>query len=515
MKTLLANAPVLSAAQVPSADMAFDEYMASIVAQLPTNAGLSMLQGPQNSQVSFFFKNSADGAINSNFYNDLLAPRYEGRGTYNGVDQVATASSMFSSAYQQLYLSLRYQLSSKDLAAYQLAQAAVNTDMRGLVGPWNKWVAAVGANLTPPPPKLDDTDMESALATLTFYMFNTWLSDSFKAKVKADPDYPYQHMNNFNQIFGEMPMGMPGTILTSITVVFQALASAGGLIAKMSNGTQYIEGIRNNLLNPKKENGGMTLEGSPNMVPGWTFTPNDPSKLVGILASTPPRGKLTYSAHVARTATNTLSVHASTGAGISIPVLDFFSIGVQGGASAGIMNQSFAGSSFDIEVVFNNPTVQPVLSMEPMLYDPATQMGWMDVNPIKEAIANGSNSDVTGFVFSGGVPKFNFGKGGDLGYINSAVVSQFMQLRLTFNNCTTSSVQSFFDTHLKTTVSFLGIPLGGASSSTHASHSYENVTANSVTVVIEPNPPGYLPGSANINDSLCALVAVGVTYPFA
>jgi len=505
----------VAAATVPPTDQVFDEYMSNIVAQMPTHSGLAVLQGVANSQVSFAFKSSATDEVNNNFYNNLLAPRYEGQPQLYGVGQVKQSSSTFINAYQQLYASLTYQLSQADQAHYNSAMAAVNNKMRTLVPLFNKWVQAVGASMTPPVKELNGQDMEAALMQLTAVMNGPWLGDGYAAKLKADPNYPYQHMTDFNQIYGNIPLSVPTTVTDAISSVWTDQGIVGGLVAKKALAVQTIASINNNLAHASADNGGMQLATSHDFVPGWTFQPSDPTPITTLLGSNPPQGSLTYKTQVTRSASNSLSVHSSTGGGISIPFLDFFSFGVSGGASASIFDQSYAGSSFEVEVVVNNPTVNPMLTMKPLLYDSSTQSGWLDVDPINEARKNGSNTDVTGYVFTGGVPSFDFDEGGDLGFISAAVLSQFLEINITFSNCDSQSVQKFFEAHISSSVSFLGIPLGGASASSSYSSSYSNQSKDAVTVTLRPNPPGYTPGTSSIDDSLCALVAVGVTYPFA
>jgi len=48
---------------------------------------------------------------------------------------------------------------------------------------------------------------------------------------------------------------------------------------------------------------------------------------------------------------------------------------------------------------------------------------------------------------------------------------------------------------------------------TNDSYSYSSKTESTITVTLKPNPPGYIPGTSDITQSLCQLIAVGVTYP--
>ena len=136
----------------------------------------------------------------------------------------------------------------------------------------------------------------------------------------------------------------------------------------------------------------------------------------------------------------------------------------------------------------------------------------MNADSVLNAIKNGSTTDVTGYVFDG-KPSFDFGKDGNFGYINTLVYSQFFEIEIVFEQCESKKVEKYFEQHSSSSISFLGIPLGGASESSSYSYSYSSKTESTITVILKPNPPGYISGTSDITQSLCQLIAVGVTYP--
>ncbi|NVJ71580.1 MAG: hypothetical protein HWE08_14565 [Alphaproteobacteria bacterium] len=510
----LKSAKALSATEDPTSQV-YAEYMANIIKQMPNPGALTLLTGTANAQASFYFKSPTTSEINDNLYNNILSPRAAGMGQQYGINQAKLEASTFINAYNQLYLSLRYQLSQADQAIEQKLVAAVAGTITSLRPTWNAWVQAYGSSATPPIPALNMNDTNVALMQLTGTLQTQWVNPQYTEKLQNDPSYPYVHMNDFDTIFNQIPPTVPALMRDQIKQVYNAQGAEGGLTAQVANATQTLNGIRNNIQHPTAANGGLKLTGSSKMIPGMTFQPADPITLVNELAANPPTQVFKYSSTVTRSEDETLSVSVSGSGGINIPILDFFSIGTGGGFSSSIFQEEFAGSKYSVDVTVNNATLQPMFTVEPQLYNISTAQGWLSSDPVKQALANGGNTDVTGYVFDGGVPSFNFGEGGDLGFINAIVFSQFLELSITFDQCNSKQVKEYFEQHASATLRFLGIPLGGVSESSSYSYNYSAETDTSITVTMKPNAPGYVPGGTDITQSLCNLVAVGVKYPFA
>ena len=55
-------------------------------------------------------------------------------------------------------------------------------------------------------------------ATLT----GPWLNPEDLPKLQEDPSYPYQHMNDFNKIFSNIPLSVPKQMRDGIKAVYNA-----------------------------------------------------------------------------------------------------------------------------------------------------------------------------------------------------------------------------------------------------------------------------------------------------
>ncbi|CAC9976502.1 hypothetical protein [Flavobacterium panici] len=494
----------------------YAEYISNIIKQLPNPGKLKLLTNTSSAQASFYFLDDSTSAVNATLYNNLLNQRIEGEGTANGVEQVGLTQDAFTNSYLSVFTKLRYQLSPNDRATQQIVNAEVASTVRALIPIWNAWYEAIEPKDVK---KLNATNTDIALIQMTNTLNTVWLNPEYKEILEKDSAYPYTHLNDFNRIYSKIPLSVSKQMRDYMIEVFNKSGAAGAITADIANATQTLAGIIDNIQKPTtgdNGNGGIAITGSDKAVPGLVFEPARSNALVNQLRTNPPSSEFRVSKRVTKSTETTLNVQASVSAGISIPILSFFSIGANGGAKTSIFERDYSGSNFTVEVVVKNATVSPLMSSSPLLYNISTNQGWMSTSPVKDAIKNGypAPTGVTGYVFNSN-PNFDFKEGADFGYINSLIFSQFLEINIGFDKCDSKQVRKYFEEHINTGVYFLGIRLGGASQSSSYSYSFSDETATSIRVTIKPEAPGYVPGTDSITQSLSQLVAVGVVYPFA
>lgn len=516
LQEILKENATLKTIGTPAEYEVYAEYMSNIIKQLPNPGKLKLLTNTSSAQASFYFLDDATSAVNSTLYNNVLNQRIEGEGTVNGIDQVGLAQDSFTNSYLSVFTKLRYQLSPNDKATQQRVNADVASTVRALIPVWNAWYEAIEPKDVK---KLNATNTDIALIQMTNTLNTVWLNPKFKEIIQKDSSYPYTHLNDFNTIYSNIPVSVSKQMRDYMIEVFNKSGAAGAITADIANATQTLAGIIDNIQKPTAGddgNGGMTITGSDKAVPGLVFEPARPNAIVEQLSTNPPSSVFKVSKRVTKSTETTLNVQASVSGGISIPILSFFSVGVNGGAKTSIFERDYSGSNFTVDVVVNNATVSPLMSSSPLLYNISTRQGWMSTSPVKDAIKNGypAPTGITGYVFNSN-PNFDFREGADFGYVNSLIFSQFLEINIGFDKCDSKQVRKYFEEHTDMGVYFLGIRLGGASQSASYSYSFSDETATSIRVTIKPEAPGYVPGTDSINQSLSQLVAVGVVYPFA
>ncbi|WP_163407872.1 hypothetical protein [Flavobacterium ajazii] len=516
LQEILHEKVTVNAIGTPAEYDVYAEYMSNIIKQLPNPGKLKLLTNTSSAQASFFFLDDVTSAVNGTLYNNVLNQRIKGEGKLNDVDQVGLTQDAFTNSYLSVYTKIGYQLSPNDKATQQKINSDVASTVRALIPVWNNWWEAIQPKDVN---KLNATNSDIALIQMTNTLNTVWLNPDYKKELEKDPSYPYVHLNDFNKIYNKTPLSVSKQMRDYMIEVFNKSGAAGAITADIANATQTLAGIINNIQNPtlgSDGNGGMSITGSDNPIPGLVFEPARPNALVNQLSTVPPSSVYRFSRRVTKSSETTLNVQASVGAEISIPFLSFFSVGVSGGAKTSIFERDYSGSDFKVEIVINNATLSPLMSSSPLLYNISTKQGWMSTSPVKDAIKNGypAPTGITGYVFNSN-PNFDFEEGADFGYVNSLVFSQFLEISISFEKCDSKQVRKYFEEHIDTGVYFLGIRLGGASQSSSYSYSYSEETATSIKVTVKPLAPGYSPGTDSINQSLSQLVAVGVQYPFA
>ncbi|MEM8931443.1 MAG: hypothetical protein AAGE94_09725 [Acidobacteriota bacterium] len=494
----------------------YAEYMAHIIRQIPSSERLDLLVGPGNAQASFYFRSPIDGAINTNLYNNLLSPRIADVGSAYGVRQATTKGSTFVNDYDEVYTRIRFALSTADRTALSLLDAKVTPSIAMLQPLWNAWVLADGRFETPPVSPLSD-DVESALIEMTAVLQTRWVNPEVIPILRADPSYPYVHLEQFDRIFSRIPSSVPSTMRRAILDVYAAQGAGGALTARVSAANQTLRQTRHAIQTPTADNGGQPLSGSGERVPGATFRPTEAEDLVRQLGRSPVE-TLHYTNRVQRVddeaSVTTLLVHASDDRELPITAHHFFSYGHPDGRRDSIFDQPFAGSEYVVDVKVKNPTLHPMMEVSPLPLDLLTGRGWLDAEPIRAAIVNEGQSDVTGFVFDGGAPPYDFGEQGDFGFIHTLVLSQFLELTLIFEDCDAPRVERYFRRHDGEPANFLDIPLPDPELGIY-SIDVRRRDATCTEIVLAPKPPGFIPPGPEITNSLCFLVAVGVCYPVA
>jgi len=487
--------------------------MERLISEIPQYKNkYAILRDPNDSTASFYFKSSETDEINRTLYDNLISKRIKGagEGKFN-IKYAEKTSSVFTNDYLMLYDKLIFQLSPEDESIYQSQVAKVAGKMKALAPLWNNWVKANPDQKVPP---LDINDTNLALMQMTSTLMGPWFNTDYTEKVRGNPSYVYQHIEEFNKIFNKIPLSVPETMLNQIKDVLITQGTQGSIVSQRSTALKIIDSIKANIGTPTSENGGLKLKGSSKMIPGMSFQPASPLTLKNQLVQDPPT-TMSIQVSITKTDQEALNVDVQGGASISIPISMFLSFGASGGAQYHLFENNFVGSKFDLKLTLRNVQYAPDLAIEPTPYNISTGQGWMYTQPIIEALKTGTRTDVTGYKFTGGKPDFNFDKGGDFGIITGMILSQFPELSLTFEQCESKQVHEFFEQHASAGISFLGIPLGGGRESSRYTHDYSYESDTKITVNMKPAAPGIIPGDSDINESLCQLLAVGVTYPVA
>ena len=492
----------------------YASFMSKIIEQIPGFDNLSLLLGTSSNQASFYFKNDSTDEINATLYNNKLAPRIIGKGTQFGINQVGLSNEAFTNSYSSVFNKIEYKLSTADKIENERLQQLTHDLVIELVPIWNEWLKN---NPSPFIRPLDSTNADRALIEMTNVLQVYWVSLDYIEVLRNDPSYPYLNTDEFCKIFDRIPQTVPHEMIDLMINIYSVQGKSGELTAKLSLAAQTLNGVRANLISPRMGpdgNGGLKLSDQNKVIPGMTFTPPRASIIKDQLNANPPDPELRYTSSESKASNSKLLVAIDRLKNVEIPALNFLSLEIADDNLSSIFSKSYAGTKFKVELNVKNPCYQPPFTFNPLQYDPYTHSGWMANHVIKEALENGI-SDKTGYFFTS-QPDFDFSNGGNFGYINTMIFSQFLQLKIEFIDGNPSKIKNYFNKNAHAPVRFLNMLLPKTEDVSNPVFSVVEENQNTVTIIIDPAPPGYIPPSGdNIAASLSSLIAVCVTYPIA
>lgn len=493
----------------------YAEYMSNIILQLPNAEKLQFLTGTSSSQASFYFMNNSR-EVNGSLYNNFLNQRAAGQGIQYGVRQVGLTLDSFVNSYLSVYLKLRYQLSPDDKAKQLEISSKTASAVKDLIPIWNAYVDKyLPGNIN----KLHETNTDIALIQVTDTLNTVWINPEYMLVLKDEPSYPYTHIDDFSKIYNRIPNQeefIPD-MKKLMENIYRLSGASGAVTAEIAYAVHTLAIIIYNLLYPSEQNKGLSLTGSENLIPGLQFNPSNPDEVLNQLSRVPV-DSYSNNNNVLKLSSEVLKIKIYDSEEITISPLQLLSNVLEDGRINSVFKETFSGTSYVVEAIVNNPVINPQLMVNPVPFDIITNTGWMLSEPVKNAVKNGypPPSNITGYVFNS-KPNFDFTEGGDFGFISSLVFSQFLELYITFTNCDTGKVKNYFEKNKFSNFNFLGRSIGNPSQPTSYSCRVvnKNTNNNSTSVVVKPNPPGYIPPTADITDSLCQLAAVEIIYPFA
>jgi len=255
--------------------------------------------------------------------------------------------------------------------------------------------------------------------------------------------------------------------------------------------------------NATSDNGGLLLNNG-TTAPAYQVA-NQNSDIQNALASGSP---ISMSMTVTRSTESEFTVSVEGKTGFDIPILDFLSIGIGGNAS--YFSSDLATTDNETTVEMSFPGVN-LVNFGPV---PFTQTGasssWYWIDPIRQAIANGSN-DVSGFKFSP-LPPIDFSDAGPFGFLMGAAISGYPTITITIKSASYQKIQKTFQQTVSSSVSFLGIQLASASESTYSNDVTVDTANSTVTITLAP-PQELVAGT--VNASQAWVLGVQPNYPAA
>lgn len=391
----------------------------------------------------------------------------------------------FTNLYIEALGSISYQLSTADQAQLTKAQQNATNQQAALLSAWQ---AAYG---TIPPATATQQPIDIIMNTIA----TTWASPATTLSA-------IQSSHNLNALLNNMPASGK-TIAPVLAQYLNALGSSISLQNATTMNTGYIQQALAAVQSPSSSNGGLSTDDG-NENPSYAVSTQLADILNGLQDTS---NAVALSLGVSRYSSSEYRVSINGSSGFEIPILDFFGLGV--GANASYFEDDIATSSNTVDIQMTFPGVTSV-NFGPTGYNMSTGQDWYWMEPITEAIANGTN-DVSGFKFSPN-PQIDFSANGPFGLLTGVAIATYPTVVISVTSSDYQSIAQTFQQSTSFEVSFLGIPLGGGSQSTYSSSVNVNSSSQTVSITLTP-PPQTIAGQAV--SSVAWVLGVETNYPAA
>ena len=395
---------------------------------------------------------------------------------------------VFTNYFIDAFSKVNYSLSVEDTAVLNDAHTRATDQQMALL---NAWVAAY--NTLPPA-----TDTMQPIDIIMDKIATEWANP-------ATTLYQIQKSDNLDALLNKTPAsGKP-----IIPVLASYLDALGATISLQNNVTMnngYLSKALKNVQNPKKENGGLLLNDDSILPAFEVTTPLD--QILNGLKNTSQTAQIDM--EVSRESDSRFRVSVEGKTGFSIPIFDFFTLGIGGNANYFSENIATSKNSIKISMMFTGVTL---VNFGPKDFNIAGNMYWAWFDPIRKAQINSRDKEdekhISGYKFSPD-PGMKFGPEGPFGLLNGVAISNYPTVEITVTGEDYKSIQKTFEQSSSATLSFLGIPLASVKESTYSSSFSVDQSKSTIKITLSP-PPSLVAG--NNRDSIAWVLGAIVDYP--
>ncbi len=286
----------------------------------------------------------------------------------------------------------------------------------------------------------------------------------------------------------------------------QQLSPQLAIMNRQQQANLELTAAQNNSQKPTADNGGLETAADQYSV---AYTPLPTSnQLLGGLNS---ESTISIKIDAANFSSKTTKLHVDGSASLSIPILDFLSIGIGGGVSYDMSRYTSKSSSLSMSMEYKGVTL---FSAKPTPLSADYKTGWYDNDLLSSIVAGSGDDSVSGFKIPPS-SQYNvdktFGEGKTFGRLKTFVISQQPTITLVFSAAEASQLLTDFKQNASASVKLFGLfKIGEVNESYEVQTVDQNSAAGTVTIVLAPpKPTGTVPLDAQV-----AYVVGGVaSYP--
>ncbi|AZB10820.1 lamin tail domain-containing protein [Chryseobacterium sp. G0162] len=395
---------------------------------------------------------------------------------------------VFTNYFIDVFSKVNYSLSEEDTVILNDAHKNATDQQMALL---NAWVGAYGS-LPPATETMQPIDIIMNKIATEWANPATTLSQ-------------IQKSDNLDALLNKTPAsGQP--ILPVLANYLNALGATISLQNNVTMNNGYLSRVLKNVQQPKKDNGGLQLNDD-SVLPAFQVT-TPLSDILNGLKNTSQAAQIDM--EVKRESESRFQVSVQGKTGFSIPIFDFFTLGIGGNANYFSEDIAISKNSIKISMSFTGVTL---VNFGPTDFNIASNMYWAWFDPIRKAEVNSADKEkekhISGYKFSPN-PATKFGPDGPFGLLNGVAISNYPSVEITVTGEDYKSIQKTFEQSSSATLSFLGIPLASVTESTYSSSIQVDSSKSTIKITLTP-PQSLIAG--NNRDSIAWVLGAIVDYP--
>jgi hypothetical protein len=241
---------------------------------------------------------------------------------------------------------------------------------------------------------------------------------------------------------------------------------------------------------------------------GWDKLPTTNQVLGGLQSG----GTLTINISASNFHSQQTTFSIGGQAGFSLPVGDFFSININGGASYDLSKYTSDSSLLDMNLSYTGVSMVQAGEQKPLTAD--YYQGWYDLSLLRSIVTGSDNRQVSGFKIDPHNQynvKDTFGEGKPFSHILTFVISNFPVIKMTFAAAQVSKIKTDFKQDASIKVKLLGLFTIGSIDQTYQ---VESVDESSVSgkIIVTLSPP-VITGTVPLNQQVCNILGGVADYP--
>ncbi|HEY6234514.1 MAG TPA: hypothetical protein VIW69_05315 [Candidatus Elarobacter sp.] len=319
----------------------------------------------------------------------------------------------------------------------------------------------------------------------------------------------------FNQLikaYGSLA-NLPSTLnalRNAITAYQQMAGQSYALHNKFNAATTRLAAILANVTSPSATNGGLQTGAVSYYLsyggPGGEKLPTV-NQLLGYLNS--PNRNATVEIDISSFDSSESYLSIASSAGLSIPVVDVFSVGIGGSSTYTLDRYATSSSSLHVTMEYTGLTV---FSAAPTDISNDNSTGWYANDILAEVVAN-TGKDATGYALNG--TEYNiattFGPGQTFSRLKTWVICNQPTVTMVFKSANSQLIVSDFSEQSSASVSFLGLfDIGSVSETYHVHNVTQDSQAGTVTVTMAPPVAS---GTIPLNQQVAFVLGGVASYP--